>query len=124
MADFIRTRKVQQGKISDMAKLQGFDKAAWSFISSIYEAGWDSIPINDQNISFKNVVINNLISKALKSTIGISSSKSKGKVAEIVKLSSFIPAYLFKKILEKSKFFGKGNKSTKTVNTNVRKPYA
>jgi len=28
MADFIRTRKVQQGKISDMAKLLDFDKAA------------------------------------------------------------------------------------------------
>ena len=32
MADFIRTRKVQQGKISDMAELLVFNEAAWNFI--------------------------------------------------------------------------------------------
>jgi len=47
MADFIRTRKVQQSKILDIAKLQDFGEIAWSFISSIYKAGWNSIPIND-----------------------------------------------------------------------------
>ena len=90
----------------------------------IYEVDWDFIPINDQNISFRNVVVNNLTPKASKSTIGTSSSKLKDKVVEIVKLSPPIPVCLPKKILEKSKFFGKGNKSTKTVNTNVRKLYA
>ena len=124
MTDFIRTRKVQQGKISDIAELQGFGEVAWSFISSIYEAGWDSISINNQNISFRNVVIVNLTSKALKSTIGMSSSKLKGKVAKIVKLSPPISVCSPKEILEKSQFFGKDNKSTKTVNTNVRKSYA
>jgi len=43
----------------------------------------------------------------------MSSSKSKGKVAEIVKLLSLIPVRSPKKILEKSKFFGKGKKSMK-----------
>ena len=124
IADFIRTRKVQQGKILNIAKLQGFGEVAWSFISSIYEAGWDSIHINDQNISFRNVVINKLTLKVSKSTIGMSSSKLKGKVAEVIKISSSIPVHLHKEILEKSKFFGKDNKSMKTVNTNVRKSYA
>jgi len=123
IADFIRARKVQQGKISDIAELQGFGKAAWSFILSIYEADWDSIPINNQNISFRNVVSNKLTSKALKSTINMSLSKSKGKVAEIVKLSPPIPMHLSKEALEKSKFFSKDNKSRKTVNTNIRKSY-
>ena len=54
----------------------------------------------------------------------MSSSKLKGKVAEVIKLSSSIPVHLHKEILEKSKFFGKDNKSMKTVNTNVRKSYA
>ena len=69
------------------------------------------------------MVINNLIPKVSKSTIGISLSKSKGKVAEIVKLSSPISTCLPKKILNKSKFFRKGNKSMKIVNTNIRKSY-
>ena len=123
IADFIRARKVQQGKISDIAKLQDFGKAAWSFILSIYEADWNSIPINNQNISFRNAVSNKSTSKASKSTINMSSSKSKGKVAEIVKLPPPIPMHLSKEALEKSKFFSKDNKSRKTVNTNVRKSY-
>jgi len=38
MADFIKTKKVQQRKILDMAELQSFGKVAWSFLLSIYEA--------------------------------------------------------------------------------------
>ena len=53
----------------------------------------------------------------------MSSGKSKGKVAEIVKLLSLISVCLPKEILEKSKFFGKGNKSMKTDHTNSRKLY-
>ena len=60
----------------------------------------------------------------MKSTIGMSSKKSKDKVAEIIKLSSPISVHSPKEILEKSKFFGKGKKFMKTVNTNVRKLYA
>jgi len=123
MADFIRAKKVQQGKISDIAELQGFGEVAWSFILSIYEAGWDSIPINDQNVSFRNAVSNKLASKVSKSTINMSSSKLKDKVAEIVKLPPSIPACPPKEVLEKSKFISKGNKSRKTVNTNVRKSF-
>jgi len=37
IVDFIRTRRVQKGKILDMAELQGFGKVVWSFISFIYE---------------------------------------------------------------------------------------
>jgi len=60
----------------------------------------------------------------LKSTIDRSSKDLKGKEVEITKIPSSIPVYLPKKVLEKSKFFSKDNKSKKTVNTNVRKSYA
>ena len=61
MANFIRARKIQQGQISDMVELQGFGEVTWSFISSIYKSGWNSILINDCNISFRNAVTNKLI---------------------------------------------------------------
>jgi len=73
---------------------------------------WDSIPINNQNISFRNVIANKLISKLVKSTINRSSKDLKGKEVEISKLP-LITVCLSKKLLEKSKFFGKGNKSKK-----------
>ena len=107
-----------------MAELQGFGKVAWSFILSIYKAGWDSIPINDWNVSFRNAVTSKFISKSLKSTIDRSLKDLKGKEVEITKISPSIPVYLPKKVLEKSKFFSKDNKSKKTINTNVRKLYA
>jgi len=46
MADFIRTKKVEKGKILDVTELQEFSEAIWNFILSIYEASWNSILIN------------------------------------------------------------------------------
>ena len=60
----------------------------------------------------------------MKSTIDRSLKDLKGKEVEITKIPPSIPVYLPKKVLEKSKFFSKDNKSKKTVNTNVRKSYA
>ena len=107
-----------------MVELKGFGKAAWSFISFIYESGWNSIPINDCNISFRNTVTNKLTPKLAKPTIDRSSKGLKDKEAEIAKLSPLIPVHLPKKVLEKSKFFGKDNNSKKTANSNIRKSYA
>lgn len=87
MANFIRARKVKKGKISDVIELQRFDKVAWNFILAIYKANWDSSPIDNQNISFKNAVISKLIPRSPKVNIGLSLDKSKGKAAEIVRLS-------------------------------------
>ena len=60
----------------------------------------------------------------MKLTIDRSSKDLKGKEAEITKIPPFIPVYPPKKVLEKSKFFGKGNKSKEIVNTNIRTLYA
>jgi len=56
--------------------------------------------------------------------VELTSGNSKGKVAEIIKLSPLIPAYPPKKVLEKSKIFGKGKRYTTVTNTNSRKFYA
>jgi len=55
--------------------------------------------------------------------LGLTSSKNKGKAAEIVKLPPPIPACLPKEVLEKSKFFGKDKSSTSKANANTRKSY-
>jgi len=64
-----------------------------------------------------------LISKLAKPTINRSSKGLKGKEVEIAKLLPPIPMYLHKEVLEKFKFFSKGNNSKKTANSNVRKLY-
>jgi len=123
MANFIRTRKVKKCKISDVTELQGFGEAVWNFILAIYKAGWDSIPINKQNISFRSMVASKLIPRSPKVNIGSFSGKYKGKAVKIVKLSPPIPVHPPKEVLEKSKFFGKGKKSTTATSSNSRKSY-
>ena len=95
----------------------------WSFILSIYKYDWDSIPINNQNIFFRNTVSNKLNSNLLKFNNGLYLDKLKGKVVGIVKLSPLIPVYLPKEVLERCKFFRKGKKSKTVINTNTRKSY-
>jgi len=124
IADYIRVRKVKQGKILDITELQGFGKAEWNFISSIYEAGWDFISINKQNVSFRNSVSNKLNTKSSKFNNSSYSDRSKEKTVEIVKLSPSIPVCLPKEVLEESKFFRKDKKSKIVINTNAKKLYA
>jgi len=83
---------------------------AWEFISSIYKSGWNALTTNKNNRTIKqNVVfkyslkINSI--KPIKRT-----KQSKDKQIEVVKLSPPILARLFKKVLEKSKFFNKSDK--------------
>ena len=108
MANFIKSRKIIRGKAMDVAELQDFGEAVWSFILSIYKAGWDLLLVDKHNSSFKNKVANKFTSKSPKINSGSTLGNSKGKSTEIIKLLLSILAYLPKEILEKSKFFGKG----------------
>ena len=65
-----------------------------------------------------------MIPKSAKPSINRSSKDLKSKEVEIVKLPLPISVCLPKKVLERSKFFSKSNKSKKMTNSNVRKLYA
>ena len=123
IADHIRSRNVLKGKINDIPKLKDFSEATWNFISSIYESGWDSVYINKNNNSFRNRISNKFTSKIPKNNFSSSFNKPKDKAVEIVRLFLSITAQPSKKVLEKSKFFGKGKKPMATVKTNTRQSY-
>jgi len=53
MANYIKNKKVEKGKINNVTKLKGFSEAAWSFISSIYESEWDLLYTDEENKTFK-----------------------------------------------------------------------
>ena len=107
MANFIKSRKVVKDRASDIPELSGFDKAAWNFISSIYEFEWNSLSTDKYINSFKFKIVNKFTLKALKINLALTSGESKDKAAKIVRLPPPIPAHLFKEVLEKSKFFRK-----------------
>ena len=58
--------------------------------------------------------------KVSKNILGLTSNKSKDKVAKIVKLSLLILAQLPKEILEKLKFFDKEKKFMAMAKTNTK----
>ena len=109
MTNFIRSGKVQAGSVNNILQLKGFGEATQNFISSIYEAKQDSIDINDKS-SFRTKVSRKFTPKIPKTKSLSTSNSSKDKTVKIFKYSPSISACLFKKVLEKSKFFGKGKK--------------
>jgi len=111
---------MEKGKTTDIARYQDFGEAAWHFISAIYEANWDLLSINKDNISFRVKVSNKFTPKLLDINSGLTSGKKKGKVVEIIKLSP-ISVCLPKKVLEN--FFSKDKSSTSKANLNTRKSY-
>jgi len=123
MADFIKARKIKKDKATDITELQVLGEVAWYFIFAIYEANWDSLPIDKDNTPFRVKALNNFTLKLLNINSGPTSGKNKDKAAKIVKLPPPIPTCLSKEVLEKSKFFGKDKSSISKVNTNTRKSY-
>lgn len=91
--------------------LKGFGQAIQLFISSIYEARWDSLKANNLNKTFRQNVTS-------KFTLKITNKKhnkkvkltNEGKQAEVVTLILSRPS---KETLEKSKFFQKKCKNSK-----------
>jgi len=110
MANYIKNKKVERGKINNVTELKGFSEAAWSFISSIYESEWDSLYTNKENRTFRQKFAFKFTPKVPNSNLYSNSSKFKDKSAEIAKLPPSIPARLPKEVLEKLKFCKKGKK--------------
>jgi len=53
---YILNKKIEQDKANSVTDLKGVGKAAWNFISSIYEAEWDELIVNNENFSFRHKI--------------------------------------------------------------------
>jgi len=91
----------------DIFQIAEFGFTMWEFISSIYKAGWDKVPANNDHKSFRQCVFTQFNNDKSSNLTKSQSQKmaSKGKYANIFKVPPPIPPYPSKKILEKSKFF-------------------
>jgi len=56
MHKYILGKTIDNDKANSIRDLEGIGKAAWNFISSIYEAHWDSLIIDDSNMLFRNKI--------------------------------------------------------------------
>ena len=107
-----------------MSKLDGLSETTWLFISSIYEFEWDLLYTDKENKMFRQKVAFKFTLNTYSHNSTSNSNKSKYKPVEIIKLSPSIPTRLFKKILEKLKFFKKEYKSMEKVKPNNKLLYA
>ena len=56
MAAFVRQRKLEDKTTADIPQITEFGFAAWDFILSIYESGWDKLTANKDNRLFRQYV--------------------------------------------------------------------
>ena len=107
---YILNKKIKQGKANSIADLRGISKAAWSFISSILEAGWDELIMDSDNFSFRHKVKMqfNLLSNGANTS---KKSKVAAKLASISSLSPLIPVKSPKEINTISRYFKKSSEN-------------
>ena len=84
---------------------------AWGFISSLYEAHWDNLFVDDQNTSLRNKVKSKFSLQAFKE-LNTSKGKNMVKSSYVSPLPPPIPAKSPKKVNEISKYFKKNLSST------------
>lgn len=106
MANFIRNRSTNKNKIK---KLQGFGQMAQTFISSIYEVGWNLLEMDEDNKTLRQNVSIKFTPKVKVTKPVRRSEQSKDKQLEIVRPPPSILVRPLKEVLKKLKFFKKGN---------------
>ena len=105
---YILSKTIESGKANDIKNLEGVSNAVWEFISSLYEAHWDSLFIDDSNTLLRNKVKSKFSLQALKKPAN-NKGKNTVKPSYISTLPSSIPAKLSKEVNEISKYFKKNS---------------
>ena len=99
-------KKIEQDKANSITDLKGIDEAAWNFILSIYNTGWDKLIIDGDNFSFRYKV--KIQFNLPSNSINISrKGKDIAKPASISSLSLLILAKSPKEINTIFKYFKK-----------------
>ena len=115
MAKYISNKQVDSSKSNDLEDFHGMGKAVWNFISSVYQANWDSLYANEQS--------NSLRKKIAKFTLKIQPTTNKNKIidkptpANIERIPPPIPTKSQKEVNQISKYF----KNIKPAN-NTKQP--
>lgn len=63
MTKYIENKKIENNKANEVLDLKGIGEAAWNFISAIYNSGWDSLIVDENNNSFRQKVSSKFTSK-------------------------------------------------------------
>ena len=111
MQKYILDKIIKGNNANSIKDFKGIGKVVWEFILSLYKVYWDSLVVNNTNISFRNKVKSKFSPQVSKK---LTSNKDKNMVKSfyISILSSPILVKLLKEINEISKYFKKKPVST------------
>ena len=103
---YILSKSIEDDKTNNIKDLKGIDKVAWEFILSLYKVHWNSLIMDNTDISFRNKVKSKFSSQVTKE---LSNGKDKNpiKPSYISTLPPPILAKPPKKINKISKYFNK-----------------
>ena len=116
MAKYISNKQVDSSKSNNLEDFHGIDKAVWNFISSVYQANWDSLYANKQSNSLRKKIV-------AKFTLKIQPATNKNKIidkptsANIKRIPPPIPTKFQEEVNQISKYF----KNIKLAN-NTKQP--
>ena len=57
MSNYIKNRSVITSQVNSINQLEGFEQAAWQFISAIYKAKWHALKTEENSKMFRQNVI-------------------------------------------------------------------
>ena len=127
MEKYIKGKSIIKDNPNSIKYLDGVGKAVWDFFSAFYEAHWDSLYMDDSNMSFRSKVKSKFIPQATKTSIN-NKDKEQVKLTYISSLSLPILATKPKEVNSILKFFKKNDNlkkksyaqaSSKSQNNNV-----
>ena len=116
MATYIKNKKIKTSKSNNIKDFESIDKAAWELISSIYEAGWDSLVTDNHKNTFRQKVSHKLTSQVNLEKPGKKQETPANKSASIERLPPLIPVKFPKEINGISKYFKTSKPSTTALN--------
>ena len=103
MAAFIKQHLLENRITKDISQIIEFRFVIQEFLSTIYEFSWNKLTVNNKNISFRQYVSSQSNKKP---TNNIPTSKpTKGKQANISRISPLIPSRPNESILDKFKYY-------------------
>ena len=115
MTNYIKNKSIESNKVNNVPDLKSIEEATWSFISAIYESGWDLLIANKDNQSFRHKFLSKFAPKIQEIKNKPKNNKS-DKLASFIKLPSPILAKT-PKIKEILKFFKKNSQPTRKRDT-------
>ena len=105
MAKYIRNNKIDSTKANEVNDLKGIGEATQKFVSTFYNAGWDSLVADTNNNSFRQKVSFYCTPKTNPVKNSKPKDKNNNKLAGIERLFPPISAKTPKEVNEIFKFF-------------------